>query len=297
MYYQIGKDIGIRYMLLSKSKKIPALLIKPTINYLSEVFKSAGLSVAENVRFHNINYFTLKGKNNIICRISKESSVFSGLISGVVSSLTNTNIEASSDCKDCPNHCCIIVNNQFKEKYIPNIEELIPSRNYDLLNFPKKIISSENRKSFSDFLKFKKVIITDVGKFSFNNLNIIPLEIGWTGLLYHHYSKIGHLDIFEESIVNSSKKISKIIFSNCKNTESLIILENLLCAFGWGIPYVKKIENKIIFKFLYPPQSKYGFTYHALVLKGFMEYIFNRKFIIEKTNTKKTPPIIEITFR
>ena len=60
----------------------------------------------------------------------------------------------------------------------------------------------------------------------------------------------------------------------------------LMSAFGWGVPHNTKINNKIIFNFIYPPITKYKPLFRGLILNGYLNQIYGKKFkceVIEDT--------------
>ena len=70
----------------------------------------------------------------------------------------------------------------------------------------------------------------------------------------------------------------------------------MLCAFGWGIPYLRKVDNNLVFEIVHPPISKYGFLYQALVINGYLNYIFNVKFKIKNIKQTANPLKISIYY-
>lgn len=296
LWYKIGKDASTRYLLLAKVKKVPDFLFPLIIEYIFNNLRTAGLSAAEKIEYKK-DAVTLRGKDNVICRKSNVGSLMSGVVSGIVSCLKGYNIEADSICNNCPNKCSIILSEKIRKKYIPRIARLIPAKDYYILNFLLYNKFKTTMFSFSDLYKFKKIWVDKSGKFFYLNLNILPIEIGWCGLASYHYEKINRIDVFKKGIVEESEKIARTLLNEiptiAKKIETIL---NILCAFGWGIPYYKKEDNVIIFDFVCPPITEYGFLYYALVLNGILNYCFNKKFSIKNIKTSLNPPNIKICY-
>lgn len=299
LWYRIGKDIGIRYLLLSKAKKRPPSFLLPlAVDYIFSGFKSAGMSVAESIDYNpKRKLLVLEGKDNVLCRKTKQSSITVGVISAVLSFLLGENIEAESQCQNCPSGCKIIASPLIKEKYIPEIKDLHPLKNYDSLNFPQPDNIKIKKDSFSDLLKFKKIWFSKSGKICFMNKTIVPNEPGTIELIAKSYARIGKHSLFERGVVNGAEQVAKDILDKTKRPEENIkIMENIFCAFGRGISFHKREGKSIILNFVYPPISKYGFLYFSLVLNGFLNYIFSKKFKITSIKKRINPLAVTLKY-
>ncbi len=290
LWYKIGKDMAIRYLLFNKDKKIPKIVLPLVIKHIFNTFNSAGMSFAEKIHYNPKRKLLLtKGKNCVMCRKTKSGYFPAGIASGILSSLFKENIEAEPLCGNCPKNCKIIANLKITKKYIPNIEELKPLDNYDKLNFPLNYKTHPESNSFTDLLKFKKIWIDKENNvFCFQDKTIVPTEIGLSTIILKNYSKINELNLFKKIIIKTSKEIAEDILKDEKTIgDKIKILNTILSAFGWGIPYHKKINNKIIFNFLYPPITKYGPLFRGLILNGYLNKIYNKKFNIKNITNEK----------
>jgi len=297
LYYKIGKDLGTRYMLLADVKKPPKFLLSFVINSMFKVVASNGTSVARNITFNaKNNFLILEGANNIICRKTEDNSFFAGIFSGMFSFLIGENIEAEGHC-NCPKHCKIVLSPKIKQKYIPNMNELRPLKNYNKLNFPENVPVMKKMDSFKDLIRFGKVWIDNKdNKHYFEGKVILPNTTDFAGLLVKHYKDIDQKNLLEKFIVNESQLIAKNIFKKLNKNQKIELTKNLFCAFGWGIPHYAHLKNIITLNLLYPPISEYGFLYEALVLNGFINTILNKKYFIKKIETKTSPVCIIISY-
>ncbi len=292
LWYRIGKDCGKSYFLFMKKIDISEKLLPLVIKHIFNTLSSSGVTFGESVYYSFMEKsFLATGKNCATCRRVGNGSIVAGITSGILSSLLNENIEAEPKCENCPNNCKIIANPNIKEKYIPNIEELKPIENYGKLNFPDDIDSFESSKfkSFSDLFKFKKVWMDEkYNLFCFQGKIIVPSEIGLTETILYNYSKIGRINLAKESIIKTSENIAADILKGKQNIKDKIGYINIiLAAFGWGLPYHKKIGNKVVYEFKYPPITKYKPLFRAFVLNGYLNNLYNQEFKINKiTNTR-----------
>lgn len=287
LWYKIGKDVGMRYMLISKAKIPPSFLIPSIVEYIFNGLKSGGLSLAENVDYNHKNKsLILNGRDNFICRKSGICSA-AGSVSMIFSFLTGENIEAEVKCENCPEKCIVLINKNIKTKYIPNSNELKPLVDYKKLNFPDKISLFSKLPSFENLMTFNKIKV-DSGKFNFLGKTILPTEAGFLGLIVEHYVKINKKYLLEKGLVEGAQNIARDIFKdNLTINDKINTLKTILGAFGWGIPNYQKKDGKIIFDFLYPPRTRYSYLYQALVINGYLNYIFDKKFEIKKINSSE----------
>lgn len=284
LWYKIGKDVGMRYMLVGKAKKPPEFLLTIVLNHILKGFKGGGFSLVGEIIFdYKRKSLILKGKDCIVCRKSSVDDFFAGIISGVISFLYNKNIEANVERCNYLDNCILVANEGIKEKYIPNLKELKPLENYERLNFPEYKTNLEIFSSFSEFIKFKKVLITDSGKHEFYGKTIIPSECGVLDLIIENFEKINRKDILTKALVQGTEEFSKDLFKNIKNKNQKIdFLKKILCSFGWGIPYHQENKKEILFTFLYIPTTKYKPLYLSLILNGHLNHIYNRKLKLKK---------------
>jgi len=60
LWYEIGKDTGLRYLLLSKAKTPPQFLTSTILNYILSANRAGGMSIAEKINYKN-KKLTLEG--------------------------------------------------------------------------------------------------------------------------------------------------------------------------------------------------------------------------------------------
>ncbi len=247
------------------------------------------LPFAENIKYnHEGRSLITYGKSCIIWEKTKSGHLIAGMVSGILSSLLKENIEAEPFHEDCSENYKIIANPKIPKKHIPEIEELKPLNNYNKLNFPQNYKMYSGFKSFTDLLKFKKIKIERRGIFNFQNKKILPSEIGISEIGLRNYLKINEFNLFKNIIIKTSEEIARDILKDEKNTNDEIKTINMmLSAFGWGLPFHKKMENKIIYSFLYPPITKYGSLLRVLILNGYLNKVYRKKFEIERIDNCK----------
>lgn len=299
LYYKIGRDMGMRHVLFTKSKKPPSFLVPSIIDYVFKSFIAGGYFIGDIVYNATEKSLIIIGKDSSICRKSGEGNFFEGVTSSILSFLLGENIEAEkSKCCKYDDYCEIIASPSIKNKnYIPDISELKPLENYASLNFPNQINVATNLRSFNDLMRFKKVKIDNLGKYHFDNKTIMPTEVGLFGLIAKYYLKIGQKYTLEKGIIKGAEKVAKdILKPEATIHDKLEKLKVILCAFGWGIPYYKLLDNGLNFNFVHPPITKYGFLYQALELNGFLNYIFDKNLSIKNIKSQSNPTNINIEY-
>jgi len=298
LWYKIGKEAGIRYMLLSNTSKFPKFLIPSIVKYVLVQFKLAGMSFADNIKYNpKERRVIVKGKDCIICRKTSDPSPFTGLLSGVLSYILMENVEAKYLCKNCPHECFIIANRNIEQRYLVDFSKLLRFKKFEKYNYPRDIQFPKDYYSFKDLLKFKKICIDNkTAKIYLNNQVIVPSEIGLSGIVMEHCSVVGK-DILNEIIINSGSRIARSIFSKEKDSGKLIQeIIKTMSALGWGILYYRKVGEDIHITFLYPPISEYEFLYPSLVLNGFLNFCLEKRFKIKKINPADDFRSIEVIY-
>ena len=297
IWYEIGKNIGARLLLFGGPKKVSSFFLPSIINYVFNSLRSGGLSLAETIEFNPANKsLILTGKDNIISRKSNNPHFFAGIVSGILSILLRENIEAEAKYENFLKEYKIIADPLIKTKYVVNQKELIRIKNYENLNFPKMESPQSKFYSFNDLVRFKKILVNK-GKFSFLNKIIIPSESGLLSLIIKYFDEMGEIEMIKNGLINSTEKLSADLLKDriFKNNK-VDSIKKIFCALGWGIPYHKIDGENIIFTFLYPPISRYGFLYLSLILNGHLNYIFNKKLKIKKIIIEKKMPKVSITY-
>ncbi|MBD3249292.1 hypothetical protein GF336_04570 [Candidatus Woesearchaeota archaeon] len=288
LWYKIGKDVGTRFLLLSKVRKPNHLLIQPILDHIFAGLRSGGQSFAKKVKFNpRKKTLVLEGDNNVFCRKTGDGSFFAGLISGIMSFLVGENIETETRC-NCPANCRIIADPKFKKKYIPDFSELAIDKKYFKMNFPVPISIPGNSPSFSDMIRFKKIRFNKRGKPTYSNKAIIPGEPGMVGITYLRMSK--SIKNIDKILTKSSEKLANDIFKNKFSTPKKIKETlNLLCVLGYGIPSYRNLKEELEISFKFPPYSKYNYDFQARILNGFLNAVYNRRLRLikyEKTTNK-----------
>ena len=299
LWYKIGKKVTLRYMLLSRAKRPPFFLRTTILKYVLMKGKLGGVSVSEKILYNKKNnVLILEGKDNVICRKSDVHEYFAGCMSMLLSFLVGENIEARVDCKSCPKKCKIIAHPKIEQKFIPSSEELKISEKYYRLNFERLKNLTDKTNSFSDLIKFKQIFIDKKGKFCFREKTILPIEIGGINLIYEEYKKENEEKIFKEGIISSSERIAKEILGD-KNSqkEKVSLMVSILSSLGWGVPYFKKQEGKVQIILKNSPFSKYPPMYQSCLINGCLNYIFNKKFDLNKIETKTDPYTIILEYK
>ena len=299
-FYKVGKEIGARYMLLSKIRAAKQFPLSTIIESIFSNLRANGMSVCSKILFNrNRKTFILSGKDNIIWRKTKDGSIFGGIVSGIFSCLFNENLEAEDEFLE-DETCVIFVNKNIKEKHVLNLKEIFPMKEYEKLNFPENIVfhNTPNLFSFSDLIKFNKISIKPDGKHYVGNRIIFPGEIGMMELISEHYKNAGEFSIFKDSVISESENIYPNIFESEGDIHKrLRDIGNLLSALGWGIPSCRFEKDKTFFTFIYPPVCKYGFNYLPFVLNGFINIATGKTHYLKKTKFKANPSLLNLEFK
>ena len=285
LWYRIGKESGTRYSLFVGKRKIPSSVLPLIIQHVFNTLASVGMTFAKDVKYSNFdNSFFASGENCVVCNKTQSGFFMAGLVSGILSMILDKDIGAKPCCTNCPNGCKIIASPNIKDECKMNLDELRPSLDYSKLNFPlMNHRLSDEFKSFSDLLKFKQITVDERGCMNFKNQVLVPTEIGLTQLSFRNYSKIGLENFYKKSLIRISENLAQSFFNGSNSPlEKIKSLKIILSAFGWGLLFYKRDKNKVIFKFQNPPISKFGSLYRALILNGFINIIFNKKFKIKK---------------
>ena len=148
--------------------------------------------------------------------------------------------------------------------------------------------------SFSELIKFKKIKLKEQGKLYFMGKLILPTTTEFLNIVAIHYLEINEKKILKKGVINGAERLASDILKYHKTRQDKIkAIKNMLCAFGWGIPYLRKVDNNLFFDIIHPPISKYGFLYQALVINGYLNHIFNAKLKIK--NIKQTTGPLKIS--
>ena len=298
LFYKLGKDLGVSFMLLGNAKKVPSFLLPEVMAYIANNFRGGGFSIADNLDIDiKQKRIIFSGKNNLICRKTSDPSFFVGVASGVLSLLLGKNVEAVSKCSNCPNECKVIVKEDLPKRYVPDIRKLMPDKKYELMNFPSDGETVSNLMSFHKLIKFKKINISESGKFQLNDFTIFPAPPQFTCLTMKHFEEIGRRDILNNALFKSADKLINTLAKEIPGHHDKIkIIKSLILALGWGIPDCQKKGDIIKFYVRYPPFDKSDFHYQALQLNAFLSSVFKKKLRLIKLKVRENPPLLILEY-
>lgn len=298
LWYNIGRDTMIRYILLGIKKRPPKFMINTVLQNIFLGFCTSGFTATRDFFYDpEKRVIILKGRDNIVCRKSKIPAQFCGGISALVSFLLNDSFYASTECNNCPCECKIIAKKIPGSGFNPNMEDMEIERDYSRLNFQENSESLGVFNSFSDLMKFKKLKFDQDEKYSFMNHAVLATNSDLFGLIVYNFKKIGKYDFLKKTIPLISRKITDELLLDQTNIESkLSIVKNIISAFGLGIFYFERSENSIIIRLKNPPITKFGFDYHAFEIQGILESVFNNNLKLDKIETIKKPVVIKLYY-
>jgi hypothetical protein len=292
IWYELGKQTALRYISLANAKAPSKYLIPFLINYLFTGLRSTGLSAATKITYDSKNKtIKFEGKNNMICRITKDPSFSCGVIAAFASFILNENMKCVSECR-CPNNCLLICSQDKSEK-LP-IPPIIDS-NYNRLNFPKiNTIKDKKHTSFADLIKFKYIEHSD--KFKYCKKIILPCDCGIINNIINVLEK-EYKNTIKKALIKSGKIIAEEILPKSEKISQINTVISIFCGLGWGIPNYKIKDNEITFIFKYPPITPHGFNYTAYELNGFLNYIYKKEVKLNKIEFQKMNLSYMITYK
>lgn len=287
LWYEIGKDISYRFFLNYQSMKINKFNIEKILRFFCNHFCAVGMSCCEHVDFDfKKEKFVFTGDNSVICRRFNNGSYNAGVLSGLMSFLLKKNIEADFFCEDCPNGCAIIVDKEFPYRYVPSYytRKEISDHKPDLKE--KKALNS-GLSSFSDFLKFKIIQVDKERKFDIYGKTLIPVEVGFPGVVARAYFRWGLLNLYKKSFKNSIDKMIHIFVKKSSSLEENITrIRNIFSALGWGESYFTIEKNKISVRFLSPIFICGDVFIVDLIIESLLNYLFEEEFkLFHKDNS------------
>lgn len=288
LWYKIGKDSSLRYLSFLGENKFSDSVMELVLAHCLNSIKSAGFSFIGEFSYDSKSRsLEILGEKNIICRKTGSGALVAGIVAGIMTYFQNENFEAEAFCDKCPGSCRVVSDSRIKEKYVADIKELLPAKDYDVLNFcPVKIINGFS--SFGDLIKFKKVNMDNAdSKLLLKNKTILTSEIGLGELFLKNYVQAGELRLFERSVVKSSACVFRDLTKNNSYEYKLKFISNLISGFGWGVPYFKKSGNVIKLTILNPPVTKYGPSHVRYKINGFLNEIYGKSFKIKKVSSNE----------
>ena len=145
---------------------------------------------------------------------------------------------------------------------------------YDIRNFIDTTIK-EGLPSFSDLIKQKKIDHDKTTtKFTLGGECIIPIEVGFTGMLLKNLGELESTFDVKKVIVDSASRIGgeQISFESSEG-KRVLRLRSILASFGYGLPFISVGKDRIVVDLLSPPHSRFGFRWHVLEIQGFLSSI------------------------
>lgn len=279
LWYEIGKDISFRFFLNYQNIKINKFSVEKILRFFCNHFCAVGMSCCEHVDFDfKKERFIFTGDNSVLCRKFNNGAYNAGVLSGLMSFLLKKNIEGDFFCEDCPKGCKIIVDRDLPYRYVPSYHtrKEISEHKPDLKE--KKILAS-NLSSFSDFLKFKIIKVDKERKFEIYGKTLIPVEVGFPGVIARAYYRWGLFDLYKKSFKNSIDEIIDV-FIEKKSTlrENISRIRNIFSALGFGEVYFTIEKNKVSVRFLSPIFISGEVFIVDLIIESLLNFLFGEEF-------------------
>jgi len=299
LWYKIGKEAGITYSKLSGNKKIPEHLLTTVIDYLFKVFYSLGYGVAEKIEFDSENKsLKIQGTDTIICRETKDPSVICGMVSGILTTFLNENIEAEEKCNKC-SKCMIIANRKIKDRYVIKDNSLFEKpKKYDVLNF-----TGENYKpidkyeTLSDMIKFNKIRLID-HRYQFDKYDVSPGSPEFLAIIGYNYEKIGLKKLVIETVASSCEDIFNQIYGSTKEIKDRqSVVKNIFSVLGIGFLFIDHKKETVDINLLYPPITNFGINFYVGMILGGTNFIYSDRLKIEKTGEDQNKNRIKLVLR
>jgi hypothetical protein len=286
LWYRVGKDISIRYLLMNK-KFFSLSKFEKIIKHFQEIFRWGGLDFLENLNYDlNKKYFEFSCNNNLFCKKIGNFSFMEGFASGLISFILRENLEAESFYNKKTGFYKIIICSSFKKKHAPNFSFLKIYSKYNL-NFLEIDKFKSSLSSFSDFLRFNLIKLDSGNKFLFKGETIIFSEIGFPEIFAMEYKQMGYKKIFENSVKKSCEELCDFYLLKLKSSEEKTkLFRNLMSAFGFGEIYLRKEKNKIRVSFLKSIYINFDLIFLKSVINGFLNYIYKKNFVFQSGDNK-----------
>ena len=278
-FYRIGKDLGTGFLVVNKAKRVPDFLLPSVMNSICKIVSYTG-----SIGFKGL-YF-LKDGSCVFDKLSIDkygvNDIFcAGVYSGILSFLSGKNFDVVKSSLDVCSSSGVVISPMKNSKHIPNLNDFILPEEYFNVNIILNCHKT-NRPSFSDLLKFGKIKMRN-SEIYYENVPIFSTEQSMFDLISQYYFKEGFGDFFKKKVVEISENyIKEIIDENFSPKKNLDKILNLLCAFGWGIPEYNISKDGINIIFACAPISMSPPIYRALIINGFLNFIFSSKYILEE---------------
>ncbi len=306
LWYAIGKESGMRYILLGGSqKKNPAFLEREIVDYLLDALKGGGFSAAEKYQYTGKNLI-LEGEDSIICRKGGICEYSAGFISGLLSGLLQCSMDGVCSCKKNEkdvksvnpiNQCCITIAEQTglqsRAKKISQSSPFslgISLSDYTRMNFPNRM-PARKCSSFSELLQFKKATIDDSGKMYVLGASILPTEPGILEVIGAFYQRIGNLPLLKKIILQSSADITRRM-----GISSIGELENLLSALGFGIPQIITAKKECRVYLDCPPLCEFEPIVMTATVQGMLLAVLGRQLTLKDIVIRRESSHIKLMF-
>lgn len=265
---KIGYETTKRYFKLGSVSAPPSILFKTVLNYIFNGFKGAGQTFCEDIKI-NKSIIELKGKNNVVSRLSKTNSISKGITKAVLEALTNKETKVSGHFDENLEIIKAIIQDKKIEYDDKNLEE---TNLYNKVNFQVNT-NKFKETSFKELMKFKKITFDENNKLSYKNQTLFVGEIGMVSLIHNNFKEENLSEDFNKIVYNSTVEVAKKILLSKIIKNNIKEVENIISALGYGIATYSK--NKI--KIKYPPYSKYGYEFLIPIYKGFIDVAIDKK--------------------
>lgn len=289
--YKSGKDVASKYFSKhKKAKKVGRKLLEKI--FVKELSNNSSFFIGMHF-FDKIDIEFKKGiyifhfKDGIINK-KYLFSYFSGMLSGFLSYLLNKNIESKYLPKKNKLRGGIIARESFSEKYSSS------NHKEKSINEHTHFNNKFNLYTFSDFLKFKKIYITKQN-FMYKKSPLLFVEFGTLEVIYKNYISAGIANLFEKSIINSSKKICINILKKYKiNKKKSVLIKNLFSAMGICELNFSRVDNIIIVSIAKNKYISVKSCYIQFFINGFLNSIHKNVKIISIKNLEFRYEILSI---
>jgi len=275
LWYNMGKDLGIRYFLFNGLVDFPFFKINLALKYFQGMFTMIGMGFCKNLNYDiKKGNYVFWGNNNIISRKTQNLSYIEGIMAGVISFITNENFEARGFYDEFLDEGKIIVNKNFPKKYVPDLEFLKVNPKYRI-NFPPENKIHSTLYSFSDLLKFKIIQVDEEKKFYFRKHSILPTEIRLVEIISKNYFDGGEGELFRKSTINFVSELCKEVFKGLEDkNKKMKFFRNIISALGFGEIYFRRKEKNIVVDFLNPIFTEFGLYFLKSFINGFVNYFY-----------------------
>ncbi|MDP7492212.1 MAG: hypothetical protein QGG26_04520 [Candidatus Undinarchaeales archaeon] len=302
IFYRTGKELGLRYMYFG-GRAVPSFLAPRVVRYLFSTWKTTGFTIAENLEFDPVDKrLVLNGDDNYICRFSGGGSLFAGFAAGILTYIYGIEFEGViTKCSGRGDDGCELIsqpreNGGMSYTYTVDVEDIKPVKGYDGRNFISTT-SKERIPSITDLIKQKKVVHDkETSRFSLGGECIIPIEVGFTGMLLKNIEEQGAEFDVRMEIVDSARAIGKDQFPpRVPESTNLVKLRSILSSFGYGLPFISVKKDRVVIDLLNPPYSGFGFQWNILVIQGLLSSILDSSLNLEEVKEKRSSTVLHFS--